>query len=462
MDITINYKNVFFLGIGGIGMSALARFFISKGMWIYGYDLTPSKLTEELEEEGANIIYSDDVELISEELTPFNTLVVYTPAIPKDLKIFNSMVDREFTIVKRSEVLGEISKMYKTLAVAGTHGKTSVSTLLAHIMWRSYKQCVGILGGISLNYKSNIVLPTDSSDWLVAEADEFDRSFLQLSVQKAVVTAVDADHLDVYQDEDGMVQAYRDFIDRIEPAGVLVTKPAITKLADHRNDLRIFTYSSELCSDVDLCPTRIEEHGMGYILDVKTPCGIIENMELKIPGEINIENAVAAIAIASLSGVSADDIKLAVNTFKGVSRRFQVVYSSDDLVYIDDYAHHPEEIKATVKSVKKYFPDKKTVGIFQPHLFSRTRDFAKEFAASLDLLDECYLLDIYPAREKPIEGVTSELIAKQMTNKNVKIVDKSEIEHIVDGLIDTVLLTIGAGNIGLESLRILSLLNNRL
>ncbi|MFV0507486.1 MAG: UDP-N-acetylmuramate--L-alanine ligase [Bacteroidales bacterium] len=461
MDITISYKNVFFLGIGGIGMSALARFFISKGMWVYGYDLTPSVLTHKLEDEGANIIYSDDSNLLSDELTPFNTLVVYTPAVPIDLEIFKVLVDRKFAVMKRAEVLGEISKMYKTLAVAGTHGKTSVSTLLAHIMWRSHKQCVGILGGISLNYDSNILLPTEGSDWLITEADEFDRSFLQLSVQKAVISSVDADHLDVYVDGDNMEQAYKDFIDRIEPAGVLVTKPSITRLAAHRNDLRVFTYSSELSGKLDLCPTRIEKNEMGYILDVKTPCGVIEGIELKMLGEVNIENVVAAIAIASLSGISADDIKQSINTFKGVYRRFQLVYSSEDIVYIDDYAHHPTEISATVSSVKKYFPNKKIVGIFQPHLYSRTHDFAEEFAASLDLLDECYLLEIYPAREKPMKGVNSGTISARMKNKNVKIVDKSEISSIVEGLTNTVLLTIGAGDIGLEADRILSLLNSK-
>ncbi|MFV0345275.1 MAG: UDP-N-acetylmuramate--L-alanine ligase [Bacteroidales bacterium] len=461
MNSLLNYKYVCLLGIGGIGMSALARFFSAKGVRVCGYDLTKSEITQLLEDAGAKITYSDELSLFDKELTSANTLVIYTPAVPKELRICKYVEEKGFTIMKRAEVLGEISRMYKTLAVAGTHGKTSVSTLLAHIMYCSDKQCLGILGGVSLNYNSNLLLPTQKTKWMVTEADEFDRSFLQLSVQKAIITAVDADHLDIYLNYENLKQAYRDFVDRIEQGGVLITKPELTWVAEHRKDLKIYTYSANVNSQADLCPTRIEKHGLGYSMDVKTPIGLIENIKFNIPGEVNIENTVAAIAVASLSEATSLDISRAVASFLGVHRRFQIVYSAEDMVYIDDYAHHPEEVRATLNSVRKYFPDKNIVGIFQPHLFSRTRDFADDFAECLNLLDKCYLLDIYPAREKPVDGVTSALIANKMLNKDIKIVDKSEILSIVEELTNSVLLTIGAGDIGKEAPKILSLLHSR-
>ena len=438
------YKNIYFLGIGGIGMSALARFFHKMNKQVAGYDRVETPLTHALEAEGIAIHYTDDISNIElEYLFPEQTLVVYTPAIPKDHLEWNYFQKNDFKILKRAEVLGLISKASKTLAVAGTHGKTTISTMTAHLLNSSKLKASGFLGGISNNFNSNLVL-SDSSDLVVTEADEFDRSFLHLYPHKALISSMDADHLDIYGEKEQLQNSFFQFIHQIEEGGVLVQKLGLPY--PERNDITRYTYGVDN-TEADFYAQNIQLEVDTYTFDLQTPLGVFANLKLGVPGLVNLENAIGASALALLSGIQYEELQEGLKTYLGVKRRFDYRIKKNNFIYIDDYAHHPEELKAFISSVRAIYPNRKISGIFQPHLYSRTQDFADEFAKSLSLLDELFLLDIYPARELPIEGVTSQIIfdkveidAKQLCRKEniIDILEKKEFE---------ILLTLGAGDI---------------
>ncbi len=444
MDIS-SIHNVYFIGVGGIGMSAIARYFNTLGKNVAGYDKVSKPLTDELIKEGIDIHFDDNIDNIPYDFRDnLTTLVVYTPAIPDDLNELNFFRANGFAIGKRSEVLGMISKEKECLAVAGTHGKTTITTMLSYLMRQSRMGCNAFLGGISKNYNTNYLVDKDSR-YVVVEADEFDRSFLQLNPQKAIITAVDADHLDIYSDENDVKETFKKFVNRINSGGKLVIKKGLKFDLPERSDIEVYTYSLNQDSNFQAENIRIE-NGL-YVFDFIGIKGRIENLKLGLPGLLNVENAVAAIAMATISGVHNDEIYNALSKFKGIQRRFDYQIHRDDAVYIDDYAHHPEELKASINSVKELFKGKKVTGVFQPHLYSRTRDFAEEFAKSLDLLDEIILLDIYPAREKPIAGVTSGIIFDKINNKNKIQCGKAELLDILKKIKPEVLITLGAGDI---------------
>lgn len=440
-----NIYNIYFVGIGGIGMSAIARYFKSIGKNVAGYDKVAKPLTAELEKEGIKIHFEDDIKNIPAEfLKKENTLIIYTPAIPKDHKELNYFISNGFDIKKRSEVLGMLTKANFSLAVSGTHGKTTISTMLAHLLRQSRIGGNAFLGGISKNYKTNFLIDPESN-YMVVEADEFDRSFLHLYPKMAVISAVDADHLDIYDNRENVVESFRQFANQIEKGGVLLIKKGIDFTPPQRDDIKVYTYSIKEPADFTAQNIRLE-NGL-YRFDFVGAIEKIENLKLGIPGLLNVENAVAAIAMALLAGVKDDEIFNSLDKFKGIQRRFDVQINTDDFIYIDDYAHHPEELKAAITSAKHLFKNKKITGIFQPHLYSRTKDFALEFAQSLDLLDEIILLDIYPAREEPIPGVTSDIIFKNIKNKHKTLCTKSELLTILKSKKPTVLMTMGAGDI---------------
>ncbi|MBI9055559.1 MAG: UDP-N-acetylmuramate--L-alanine ligase [Bacteroidales bacterium] len=437
--------NVYFIGVGGIGMSAIARFFNTYGKSVAGYDKVSKPLTNDLINEGINIHFEDNVSNIPEDFkNKENTLVVYTPAIPDSHTELNYFIKNNFEIKKRSEVLGMLSREKECLAVAGTHGKTTITTMISHLMKQSRMGCNSFMGGISKNYNTNFLADKDSK-YVVVEADEFDRSFLQLNPQKAIISAVDADHLDIYSDENDLKNTFKDFIGKINPGGVLVIKKGLIFDIPKRDDLQIYTYSINQDSDFKAENIRIED-GL-YVFDFVGINGRINNLRLGLPGKINVENAIAAISIATLSGVHNDEIFNSISKFKGIQRRFDYQINREDFVYIDDYAHHPEELKASISSAKELFKDKKITGIFQPHLYTRTRDFVNEFAESLDLLDEIILLDIYPAREEAIPGITSEIIFERIKNQNKTLCAKSELLEVLKNKNPEVLMTLGAGDI---------------
>ena len=431
-------KSVYLIGIGGIGMSGLARYFNHLGCKVCGYDKTETELTSELIEEGISIVFEDNKETIPVDFRKPNeeTLVIYTPAIPSGAQILNFFKDAGFELFKRSQVLGIISKGKFTVAVAGTHGKTTTSTMVAHILKYSGKDCSAFLGGISTNYQSNVLY--GNNNIVVVEADEFDRSFLTLHPDIAIITSMDADHLDIYGDHAHLTESFKLFASQIKPGGLLI----------HRAGLPLatgFTYAVDQIADAHA--TNIQIVDGSFYFDFKNKDVEIRNIKLGIAGIHNIENAVAAIEVALLLGISTLAIKTALETFKGVKRRFEYIIKNTKQLFIDDYAHHPEELKACIKSVKKLYPDKKLTAIFQPHLFTRTRDFANGFAEALDLVDELLLLDIYPARELPIEGVTSTMLLKKMSLQNKRLCGKQEVIDIVKEEKPELLLTVGAGDI---------------
>jgi UDP-N-acetylmuramate--alanine ligase len=448
-NTSINIKAVYLIGIGGIGMSALARYFNKSGIYTAGYDKTPSSLTNLLVEEGINIHFDDNIRLIPSRVSNVNKnelLLIYTPAIPPDNSELNYFKNLGHMIYKRAEVLGALTNMFKVIAVAGTHGKTSVSTIIAHIFKHSGLNFNAFLGGISKNYNSNLILSEipSNAEFAVAEADEYDRSFLQLSPHTAVVTAIDPDHLDIYKDINEIRKTFNEFIDRIDKTGNLVIKSGL-KMNKSGFPKNVFTYSQLKGSDY--YPEDIDTKPFESRFSVVTPQGKIHDLSIQVPGSVNIENTVAAVAVSSIYGITDNDIRAALSTWKGVKRRFDYIVNTPDVVYIDDYAHHPEEIKSLLNSVRSIYKDKKITGIFQPHLFSRTRDLAVEFAESLDLLDELILLEIYPAREEPIPGVTSAIIFEKVTLGNKLLINKNELlNHILD-FDKGILLTIGAGDI---------------
>lgn len=437
-------KNIYFLGIGGIGMSNLARYFLSKGKQVAGYDRTETLLTKELVLEGAEIHYTDNISLIPKQYTDRNTtLVVYTPAMPADNKELNYFRQNGFDIHKRAEVLGLITKSSKALCCAGTHGKTTTSSMLAHILKQSHIDCNAFLGGILKNYNNNLLL-SDKSEFTVVEADEYDRSFHWLHPYMALITSVDPDHLDIYGTEEEYIKSFVHFTSLIQPGGALVMKYNIKLSPKVQNGVKVYTYSQD---KGDFRAENIKIGNGEIRFDFVTPKETIKDIQLGVPVKINIENSIGSMALAWLNGATAEELCKAMSTFQGARRRFDFILKTDKIVMIDDYAHHPDELSASIKSVKALYPDKKVTGIFQPHLYSRTRDFASQFAKSLSLLDELVLLDIYPAREKPIEGVTSQIIFDEVTCPKT-LCRKEELLALLGNKNDMeILLTVGAGDI---------------
>lgn len=439
--------SVYFVGVGGIGMSALARYFEAKGKHVAGYDKTPSDLTAALINEGIRIHYMDDVALIPADCKQVDsTLVVYTPAIPETHAELNYFRENGFTLMKRAQVLGEITRSERGLCVAGTHGKTTTSSMLAHLLKQSHVDCNAFLGGILKNYNSNLML-SDKSDLTVIEADEFDRSFHWLNPYMAVITAVDPDHLDIYGTPEAYRESFEHFTSLIRPDGCLVMKKGLQLQPRLPKGAKLYRYSAT--EEADFFTRNIRIGNGDIVFDFVTPTGCIEDVKLGVPVKVNIENGVAAMALAQLNGVTDEEIKRGMASFAGPVRRFDFHLKRNDIVLLDDYAHHPAELKASIQSVKELYPDKKITGIFQPHLYTRTRDFAADFAASLSLLDELILLDIYPAREEPIPGVTSQLIFDQVTLKKKRMIKKEELLDLVkkEAADFQVVLMLGAGNI---------------
>lgn len=456
-----NIHRVYLIGIGGIGMSALARYFLYLGKDVAGYDSTQTQLTAKLEEEEINICYVDKVGNIPEDFleNPLTTLVVYTPAIPKSHKQFNFFKAKEFKVVKRAEALGAISKSFTTLAVAGTHGKTTTSTMAAHLLCQTEQGCDAFLGGIAKNFSSNLVLRDNGSNRLVVEADEFDRSFLHIEPSLAIITSIDADHLDIYGTHDEVKAAFKLFVKNIKDGGVLIVKKGLENIANERSDIKTYMYSVEEGSDFHA--SNLSPQNGFYTFDFVTPFGTYTDFKLGVLGKYNVENAIAAAAAALIWGISIESLKNGLATFSGVERRFEVKHQDEKCIYIDDYAHHPEELRAAISSAREIFPSQKISGIFQPHLYSRTRDFASEFAQSLNLLDELILLDIYPAREEPIPGVSSQIIFNQVNIQEKVLCSYNELLGLVENKKFDVLISMGAGNIDKLTSKIASILKTR-
>ena len=434
------YSNIYFIGIGGIGMSAIARYYNTKGFKVSGYDKTPSELTHALEAEGMEIHYEDNTDFVPKNVE--ETLVVYTPAIPHDMGELVYVQQNGYRVVKRSRMLGEISEGQRCLAVAGTHGKTTTSTLLAHIFQHSGEGCSAFLGGISKNYDTNLLV--SENDVIVAEADEFDRSFLQLHPEIAVITSMDADHLDIYGDSAHINEAFKAFASQV--SGTVITKYGLDINASD-TQAKVLRYSyDDPRADFHASEIIVDECGY-FTFTLNTPDGKIEGCKVGIPGWINVENGIAAAAIALTYGIEPEKIKAALEAFQGVRRRFDIHLNTPECSYIDDYAHHPKEIAAAISSMRNIFPGRKLTAVFQPHLYTRTRDFADEFAESLSMVDKLILLDIYPAREEPIPGVSSEIIFRNVTAPQKGLLRKEELMDYLAGEQIELLVTFGAGNI---------------
>ena len=448
-------KNVYFIGIGGIGMSALARYYKFKGYEVAGYDRTPSDLTAQLEKEGISVHYEDRPDLVPASVE--DTLVVYTPAIPQDLGELQKVMGGGYKVLKRSRTLGEITRGQRCLAVAGTHGKTTTSTLTAHIFTETGEGCSAFLGGISRNYGTNLLMSRNET--VVVEADEFDRSFLQLFPEIAVITAVDPDHLDIYGDYAHVVEAFKAFASQV--TGTVIAKKG-TPIGPEDTRARVLTYHYT-DEGADFCALNPRPDECGYFhYDLKYPGGILRDVRVGAPGWVNAENSVAAAAIALTYGLEPEAVRKAIGTFEGVKRRLEVHVNSPRLSYIDDYAHHPAELASAISSMRDIFPGRRITAIFQPHLYTRTRDFAAEFAKALSAVDKLILLDIYPAREEPIPGVTSEMIFKDVTAPEKVLIKKEELmDYLSDEPLD-VLVTFGAGNVDRYIEPITQLLKSRL
>lgn len=441
-----NIKNVYFLGIGGIGMSAIARYFKYSGRNVAGYDRTSTALTDALEAEGIAVHFEDDIRHIPTNWDPAETLAVYTPALPDDNKELSWFREKSIWLIKRSRALGLICNEKSCIAVSGTHGKTTVSAMTATILNKTPAGCGAFLGGISKNFGSNLLFPPENSPWIVAEADEYDRSFLQLNPTLALITSIDADHLDIFENKEKITESFGEFVTRIKPEGKLIIKKGVE--LDIKNiNAQIYSYSLKDTADFQTLNLHLDSESGSYRFDLKTPDGIIAGCSLSYPGIVNVENAVAAAALAFFAGASANEIKSGLNEYLGVARRFDIRYNDENQIYIDDYAHHPAELKAVISSLKELYPNRKITGIFQPHLYSRTRDFAGEFAKSLDMLDEAILVPLYPAREKPIEGISSEIILTKMINPNKHLMEKEDVHEWLKNLETSVVITMGAGNI---------------
>lgn len=452
----MRYRNIYFIGIGGIGMSAIARYFKFKGFGVGGYDRTPSELTEALQKEGIDVHYEDRPDLIPSDVE--NTLVVYTPAIPQDLQELVYVRENGYTLMKRAQVLGELTRMgsQRCLAVSGTHGKTTTSTLLAHIFTASGEGCSAFLGGISKNYDSNLLM--SHSPAVVVEADEFDRSFHQLTPEIAVITAMDADHLDIYGDLEHVQEAFRKFAS-LTTGTVIIKQGLPVSAKDTHARILIYSYN-DVSADFHAEDIKVDECGY-FTFNLHHPGGVIMDCRVGVPGWVNVENAVAASAMALCYGIDPMKIKTALGTFKGVKRRFDIHVNRPGLAYIDDYAHHPNEISTAISSMRDIFPGRKLTAIFQPHLYTRTRDFAEEFARALSAVDKLILLDIYPAREEPIPGVSSEIIFDKVTAPEKVLLKKEELmDYLHNEEIDT-LITFGAGNIDRYTGEITKMLESR-
>ncbi len=435
---------VYFIGIGGIGMSAIARYFLAHGYKVAGYDRTSTQLTDQMLREGMDIHFEDKLSSVPEIFkSKSDTLVVYTPAVPASHSEYTYFKDHGFTIMKRAQVLGIIMENHTGIAVAGTHGKTTISSMIAHIFKHSGKSCNAFLGGISRNYNTNLLLDSNS-DYFIAEADEFDRSFLTLNPDAAVISAIDDDHLDIYGTRANLVEAFRQFSSQVRKEGLLVVKKNIE--LQYPKGVRIKTYS--LDQKADYYALNFRKEGLFNRFDIHTASGTYTDFILGVHGMLNIENAVAAFAITREIGIKPEMIRLALAEFTGVRRRFEIVLHTEKVLFIDDYAHHPEELKAFITSVRDVVPGNRIAGIFQPHLYTRTRDFAEGFSKSLSLLDDVILMDVYPAREEPIKGVDSRMILDKLTNKGEKILcSKAQLMQVVGEMNPKVLLTMGAGDI---------------
>ena len=439
-------KNIYFVGIGGIGMSNLARYYISQGCNVAGYDRSQTTLTNLLTKEGAVIHYEDDVSLIpSEFLDPATTLVIYTPAIPVEHKGLSHFKSNGFTLMKRAQVLGEITKNSKAVCVAGTHGKTTVSSMTAHLIHQSTIDCNAFLGGIVSNYNTNLIL-SDNSEVTVVEADEYDRSFHWLKPYIAIITSADPDHLDIYGTAEAYRESFEHFTSLIRNDGWLLMRKDIAVTPRVAPDVKILTYSE---TEGDMHAENIRISNGQIKIDFISPMGVIRDIELGVPVRINIENAIAAIGASLLVGVTESEIRRAMQSFGGIKRRFEFIIKEEPIVFIDDYAHHPHELGVAIDSIKTLYKDRKVTGVFQPHLYTRTRDFIDEFAASLSQLDQLILLDIYPAREKPIPGVTSELLFDKVSLKkeDKHLSTKEESLSLLEDLDLDIVVTFGAGDI---------------
>ena len=454
--------NYYFLGIGGIGMSALARYFQRRGDTVSGYDRTPSPLTAELEAEGIAIHFDDRPELLPEKID----MVVYTPAVPQDLGEFQTLKNRGVTMKKRSQVLGELTEGKKCIAVAGSHGKTTTSTLITHLLNKADCGCSAFLGGISKNLGSNLLI-NDKSEYIVVEADEYDRSFLQLHPYYTVITATDPDHLDIYGTHEKMLEAYAQFANQTNPEGTLFLKEGIFRTLDgeefieyghehhHHDDHphthtfthpHIHTYTAHGI-EADYYAINVRTYNGNLFFDLRTPDGVLYDLELDGTALFNVENAVVASAVALSCGLDQYQLRSGLKTFAGVRRRFDYRIREKELVYIDDYAHHPKEIQSTIESVRYLYPGKRVVGIFQPHLYSRTRDLADDFARVLGTLDELIMMPIYPAREMPIAGVTSSMVLRKVDSMSKYLCTPDQVLELVPALCPDVVLTLGAGDI---------------
>ncbi len=433
-----NIKRVYLIGIGGIGMSGLARYFKKRGCVVCGYDKTITPLTSAMRNEGISVVYQDEEDNLKISFLENDpeTLIIYTPAIPKDSKILNYFRSGGFSLKKRSEVLGIISKGMYTIAVAGTHGKTTTSSIIAHVLKDSGYDCSAFLGGIATNYDSNVLFGDNNT--MVVEADEFDRSFLTLYPDVAIVTSMDADHLDIYGDRSHLVESFRQFVSQIKEGGRLIYKKGLDLSAGK-------TYSANVLADIQAVNVKVKDGS--FYFDFKNENILIENVQLGLPGLHNIENAVAAIEVALHLGIDPGKIKMALAGFLGVKRRFEYILKEPKHIYIDDYAHHPEELRACIQAVKTLYPDKKLTTIFQPHLFTRTRDFAEGFSEVLSMTDELIMLDIYPARELPIEGVSSAMILDNVSIEAKQILSKEQTLDYIRLQKPELLLTVGAGDI---------------
>ncbi len=438
-------KHIYFLGIGGIGMSAIARWFIANGYSLAGYDKTATPLTNALQAEGIPVHFSDDINLIPAEFlaNKEETLIVYTPAIPKDNLEFNYLKDNGFTLMKRSQVLGLLTKSFYTIAVSGTHGKTTTSSMVSHILKQAGKNVTAFLGGITQNYGTNFLINESPDDVIcVVEADEFDRSFLTLYPNLTIVTSTDADHLDIYGDHSQLLESFQLFVSQLKDGGKLYQRKGLNLAGFTKNESAEYSLNE---GDFYAQNLRIENAEM--IFDIIYPNGIIKDCTLLTPGFHNVENALAATAVALEAGLTAEQIKQGICSFGGVKRRFEYHIRSEKIVYIDDYAHHPTEIQAFLSSVKALYPTRKLTVVFQPHLFTRTRDFQEGFAESLSLADDLILLDIYPARELPIEGVTSEIIFDKVTSPIKTLCSKEEVLDLLEAKQPELIVTVGAGDI---------------
>ncbi|MBK9256956.1 MAG: UDP-N-acetylmuramate--L-alanine ligase [Saprospiraceae bacterium] len=445
MSTLASIRNVYFIGIGGIGMSAIARYFLANGRNVFGYDRTRTVLTEKLELEGMMIHYTDDVSQIPEEIE----LVIYTPAVPQDHKELNYFLDNGFEVIKRSEALGWISRDKKSIAIAGTHGKTTTSTLTAHVLKQGGIDVSAFLGGIAVDYDSNFLI--GKSEWVVLEADEYDRSFLRLTPYFAAILSMDPDHLDIYGDSDTMKEGYLEFAGKVAEGGVMLIREDLKKYFKEaqlkqfeKNGVTFLTFGYEN-ADIKLSGIRVNDGK--FVFDYTFRDHDWKGIHINLPGRHNAENALVAITFGILCGLTESKIRQALSGFKGIQRRFERVFESEDVVYIDDYAHHPTELKAAIEAAGALYPDRKLTGIFQPHLYSRTRDFADGFAEELDKLDEIILMDIYPARELPIVGVDSNLIFDKLKNINKILVTKDTLMKALESRRPEVLLTLGAGDI---------------